>query len=202
MKLRSGLISIIGTGCILFSVAATKAENSNTFFVGLDYALGEFQIQNSFTTHEVHSPGASFGLILPITDDRVFISYKGAATFHGVTDVIYGENPSPDDEWYYRNLDQYIGSFNGLFVGARFDLSRSLYVKPMLGVGVLVHIIYGNHREGIAYGSYQLDATVLAMYELGKVDIGTWFTFGYVPYGGYFERVDLEYLSFGLAISI
>jgi hypothetical protein len=181
---------------------ATDVESGGTFFLGLDYAGAEAQLSHNFTTHELDDFGVCFGLILPITDDRVFISYKGAAAFHGVTDVIYGETPSPNDDLYYRNLDQYIGSLNELVIGTRFDLSRSLYVEPMLGVGVFVHIIYGNHREGIAYGSYQTDLTVLTMYEFGKIDLGTWFTFGYIPFSGYFDRADFKYLSFGLAISI
>lgn len=202
MRFRTKLASLSVATCAAACLVATDANGGGSFLLGLDYALTESRLEHNFTTHEVDELGVSFGLILPITDNRFFVSYKGAATFHGVTDVIYGSNPSPDDDRFYRNLDQYIGSLNGLVVGTRIDVSRSLYVKPMLGVGVLVHIIYGNHGEGIAYGSYQTDLTVLTMYEFERLDLGGWVTLGYIPFSGYFDRADLGYLSLGLALAM
>jgi hypothetical protein len=181
---------------------ATDVKSGGSFLLGLNSALTETRLEHNFTTHEVDDLGVSLGLILPITDRRYFLSYKGAVAFHGVTDVIHGSSPSPDDDRFYRNLDQYIGSLNGIVIGTRFDVSRSLYVEPMFGLGVLVHIIYGNRGEGIAYGSYQADLTALAMYKFERVDLGAWLTLGYVPFSGYLERADFKYLSIGLALSI
>ena len=139
-------------------------------------------------------------MILPVTHQRFFLSYKGAAAFHGITDIYYGSNPGPDDTLYYRNLDQYIGSFNGLLLGTRFDIARSFYLEPMLGMGVLVHIVYGNGGEGIAYGSYETELSLLGMHAFEKLDLGGWLLLGWVPFGGYFDRWDVVFSSFGVAV--
>ena len=191
--------------CAVFSLVllpATSARGGGTFFVGLNHGLGDLNLDHNFTTHEVDQLGASLGLTLPLTDGKYFLSYRASASFHGVTDVIYGSNPSPDDERYYRNLDQYIGGFNGFAIGTRIDLSNSVYLEPMLGVGVFVHVIYGNRGEGIAFGSYQTDLSVLAMREFGGYDLGVWLSLGYIPVGGYGDRMDSGSLTFGVALSL
>jgi hypothetical protein len=178
-----------------------KAHTTGTFFLTSSFGLGGRKLANSFTTHEVDKAGIGFGFILPITRQRFSISYKGAVAFHGVTDLEYGSNPGPDDAKYYRNLDQYIASLNGLTVGTRLPLSDSVYIEPMLGLGVLVNIIYGNHGEGIAYGSFQVDLSALAMYELAHFDVGAFLSLGYVPLDGYLEQSDGGYLNVGLALA-
>jgi hypothetical protein len=186
----------------VLGAVATANANGRTFFLSGNYALTDNRLSHNFTTHEVDAFGISFGLMLPITHHRFAISYKGAAAFHGVTDVEYGATPGPDDDRFYRNLDQYIGSLNGLVVSTRLDVSSSVYVEPMIGVGVLVHIIYGNHGEGIAYGSFQTELSALLMREMARVDVGGFFSVGYVPFGGYFDRMDMAYVTFGVALSI
>lgn len=192
----------MGIVCAVSTLWSADARGGGTFFLALDHTLTDTQLSHSFTTHEVHETGISCGLILPIAEGRYFLSYKGAAAFHGVTDIIYGSAPGPDDEKYYRNLDQYIGSLHALVFGRRFGLSRSLYVEPMVGAGVLVNIIYGNHGEGLAYGSYAVDLTILTMYELKRVSLGALLTLDYIPLDGYGGKADISFLTFGIALSL
>lgn len=193
---------MIGIVFSLVFLSASNVKAGGSFFLGANHALTETHLVHNFSDHKVDDLGVSFGLILPIMERRFFLSYKGSFAFHGLTDVIYGSNPSPDDGEFYRNLDQYIGALNGLVVGTRIDVSESMYLEPMLGVGVLVHVIYGNRGEGIAYGSYQADLSVLAMHEFETIDLGAWLSFGYVPYFGYLDQANFKYFSFGMALSI
>jgi hypothetical protein len=127
--------------------------------------------------------------------------YKGRVSFHGVEDVLYGSDPSGDDDMYYRNLDQYVSSLNEFMVGRRFDLRDNLYIHPLLGFGVLVHIIYGNHGAGLAWGSLEFDLTTQLMYRLGSVDLGIQGSFEYVPWDTYFGKADVKYVNLGVVVA-
>jgi hypothetical protein len=186
----------------VFAIMPGSARGGGTFFLSGNYALTETHLAHNFTTHEVDDFGVSFGLMLPLTDHRFVVSYKGGVAFHGVTDLLYGNNPGPDDTRFYRNLDQYIASLNGLVIGTRVDLSDNVYVTPMIGIGVLVHIIYGNEGEGFAYGSFQTELSALLMREAQWADVGMFFSLGYVPLSGYLESADLKYTTFGVALSL
>lgn len=178
-----------------------RAHRIGSFFLGSNYALTDTKLAHNFTTHEVDRGGITFGFMFPIVRQQFGLAYKGTVAFHGVTDIYYGSTPRPSDDIYYRNLDQYIASLNGLVVSRRFDTGDRWYVEPMIGVGVLVHIIYGNKGEGIAYGSFQTDISSLVMYEFDAIDVGGFFSINYVPFGGYGDPWDLAYLTFGVAVA-
>ena len=127
------MVSLAVAICALASFVVTDAKSGSSFVLGATYALTDSRLVHNFTTHKVDDMGVSFGLILPITDHRFSVLYKAGVSFHGVTDVFHESNPSPDDTRFYRNLDQYIGSLNGLALGTRIDLSPSLYLEPMPG---------------------------------------------------------------------
>lgn len=194
-------VSILSIAIGATLAAFAHAHTVGTLFLASNIELTDTKLEHNFTTHDVDDVGISFGFILPITRHRFSLSYKASVAFHGVTDVFHASNPAPDDDKFYRNLDQYIGSVNGLTVGTKMRVSDSVYLEPMLGVSVLVHIIYGNRGEGIAYGSFQTDLTTLVMYELHRFDIGAMFNFAYVPWGGYFDAWNAAYVSVGLAVS-
>jgi hypothetical protein len=198
-RLHKISILTIAIGATLAPFA--QAHTMGTLYLAGNIALTDTKLTHNFTTHEVDEVGIGFGFILPITRHRFALSYKGSVAFHGVTDIIHSSNPAPDDDKFYRNLDQYIGSANELTVGTKLRVSDSIYLEPLLGVGVLVHIIYGNQGEGIAYGSFQTDLTTLAMYEMHRFDIGAMVSFAYVPWGGYFDTWNSAYVSVGLAVS-
>jgi hypothetical protein len=127
--------------------------------------------------------------------------YKGRVAVHGVEDLLHGDNPSPDDPTYYRNMSTYISSLNEIMVGRRFPLTESVYVRGLLGFGVLVNIIYGNQGEGIAQGSFQFDLSTQWMYRFEGFDLGAQISLEYVPWDGYFGKADVTYMTIGVAIA-
>lgn len=183
------------------TVGVCHGQDIGSFFVSMNYNLSRNELQNNFTTYAVDDVGFSAGFMLPIYVRKLGLHYKGRVAFHGVEDVHFGQNPSPDDDEFYRNMGQYISSLNALMVGRRFAIGSSAYVHPLLGFGVLVHVIYGNHGEGIAYGSFEFDLSAQLMYRLAGVDVGVQGSFEYVPWDGYFESADVSYVTLGAVIA-
>jgi hypothetical protein len=197
-----GLLSLLFMAALLHqSGNGASAQEIGSFFVNANYSLGDYYLHNNFTTHKVGDMGVSAGFILPVVVRTWGIHYKGAVAFHDVEDIEYGSDPSPDDEVYYRNLDQYVSSLNEFMVGRRFALGEDFYLHPMIGFGVLVHFIYGNDGEGLAYGSLQFDLMTQAMYRFEKFDLGVQFSFGYVPVDTYLESADVKYITLGAVIA-
>lgn len=180
---------------------AAYGQDVGSFFVGANYTLGDYDLTHNFTTHEVGNLGIGVGFILPIVTKTYGFHYKGRVAFHGVEDVLYGSNPSPDDPTYYRNLDQYVSSLNEFMIGRRFNLGTKAYVHPFLGAGVLVHIIYGNHGEGLAWGSIEFDFTTQLMYRFGGVDLGVQGSFEYVPWDTYFGTANVSYMTVAVVVA-
>ena len=193
--------SIAFAGLAIMMVASVRAQDIGSFFVSANRALTEVKLENNFTTHTVDDVGVGVGFLLPILRTRVGIQYKARLGYNNVTDDVYASFPSPDDSRFYRNLDYYLSALNELMVTMRFDLSKRLYVRPMLGAGVLVHIIYGNQGPGIAYGTFQFDVTTLWMYDMKSLDVGLILSLEHVPFDGYFDAADLTYATVGLVVS-
>lgn len=186
----------------LFVGAATGHANEiGSFFVTADYVFSDFELSNSFTTYRIDDLGVSAGFTLPIIKKKFGLHYKGRFAVHGVEDILHGEDPSPDDPVYYRNMNTYMASLNELMVGRNFDLGKDVYVHALFGFGVLVNIIYGNNGPGIAHGSFQFDLTTQWMYRLDSLDIGLQMSIEYVPWDGYFGRADASYMTIGAVIA-
>jgi hypothetical protein len=183
------------------SALPARAQDIGSVFVSANYGFTDNRLDNNFTTHTVDNVGAGFGFFLPVLRSRIGIQYKARVAYHSITDDQFADNPSPDDSRFYRNLDYYLSALNEVMVGMRVDLFRRAYVRPLLGAGVLVHVIYGNHGPGIAYGTFQFDLSTLWMYELKSFDAGILLSLEYVPFDGYFDSADLGYVSVGLVLS-
>ena len=195
-----------GVAVLVFIVGMTglsvpvHANEIGSFFVTANYGLGDFELSNNFTTYRIDDLGFSAGFTLPIIKKKYAMLYKGRVAVHGVEDLEYGDNPSPDDPTYYRNMGTYISSLNELMVGRKFNLSDDVYVHALLGFGVLVNIIYEN-GPGIAHGSFQFDLTTQWMYRLKSFDMGVQLTLEHVPWDGYFGRTDVTYMTLGVVIA-
>jgi hypothetical protein len=186
---------------LLSAQSVSHGQDIGSFFVGVNRGLNDLELQNNFTTYKVDDLGVSVGFILPVYVRTWGLHYKGRVAFHGVEDIHFGDNPSPDDERFYRNMGQYISSLNELMVGRRFDLGPRVYLHPLLGFGILVNIIYGNSGEGIAHGSFQFDLSTQIMYRLGGFDLGAQVSFEYVAWDGYFTPTHVRYVTLAAVIA-
>jgi hypothetical protein len=186
---------------LLSTVAVSQGQDIGSFFVGVNRGLNDVELRNSFTEYKVDDLGVSVGFILPVYVRSWGLHYKGRVAFHGVEDLRYGDNPSPNDERFYRNMGQYISSLNEVMVGRRFDLGSKAYLHPLFGFGVLVNIIYGNHGEGIAHGSFQFDLSTQIMYRLDGFDLGAQVSFEYVTWDGYFAPANVRYVTLAAVIA-
>jgi hypothetical protein len=198
---RTGFSLLFCSALLFTAPTAAFGQEIGSLFVSANYSLGDYQLRNNFTTHRVDDLGISAGFIIPVVTRTYGLHYKGRVAFHGVEDIRYGSNPSPNDWKYYRNLDQYVSSLNEFLVGRRFDLGSNWYLHPLIGFGVLVNIIYGNHGEGLAYGSFEFDFTTQAMHRLKRFDVGVQVTFEYVPWDTYFGTANVRYITLGAVIA-
>jgi hypothetical protein len=186
---------------LLAAGSVSQGQDIGSFFVGVNRGLNDLELQNNFTTYKVDDLGVSVGFVLAVYVRTWGLHYKGRVAFHGVEDLRFGADPSPDDERFYRNMGQYISSLNEVMVGRRFDLGSTAYVHPLLGFGVLVNIIYGNSGEGIAHGSFQFDLSTQIMYRLGGFDLGAQVSFEYVAWDGYFTPTNVRYVTLAAVIA-
>jgi hypothetical protein len=186
---------------IILLPTSARAQDIGSFFVSANYALKENLLSHSFTTHTVDDLGIAFGFILPITGDKFDLSYKGRIGVNGVKDVYFSSMPSEYDARYYRNLDHFLSGLNEIMVGTRVDLAQRCYMKPQLGFGFLFEVIYGNKKQGIAYGAFQFDLSLQLMYSFGTFDLGLLQTYEHVPLDGYFNSIDRRYFTIGAIIS-
>jgi hypothetical protein len=196
------LVLVFAIGTAAASASADSGANEvGSFFVTANIGLGDYTLSNNFTTYEINDFGIAAGFTLPVVKSYYEMVYKGRVAVHGVEDLLYGDDPSPDDPTYYRNMSTYISSLNEIMVGRRFDLTQALYVRGLLGFGVLVNIIYGNQGPGIAHGSFQFDLTTQWMYRFDGFDLGAQVSLEYVPWDGYFAKADVAYMTIGVAIA-
>jgi hypothetical protein len=180
---------------------SARAQDIGSFFISANYALKENRLTHSFTTHTVDDLGIALGFILPITGDKFDLSYKGRIGVNGVKDVYFSDTPSEYDARYYRNLDHYLSGLNEILVGTHVDLSQRFYMRPQVGLGFLFEVIYGNGRQGIAYGTFQFDLSTQVMYSFRVFDVGLLLTYEHRPLDGYFNSIDQRYFTIGAVIS-
>jgi len=184
---------------LLWSVPS-EAQKLGSIYFGADNALKEVLLGTGSTTYRVDDLGLVFGFILPIKTGRVDYNYNTRVGFNGVTDILYSTKPSSCDIWYYRNMDHYCSILNEVLIGKRIDLSRRTYIRPMLGAGFLLDLLWGE-GPGFAYATFEIGLTTQAMYVLKHVEIGTMLSFQYIPYDGYFQSQDLTHISVAVILS-
>jgi hypothetical protein len=184
----------------LWSVPS-DAQQLGSVFGGGNNALAGVLLCNGFTTYRVDDLGVIFGFMLPIRTGRLDIHYNTRVGLNGVTDILYSSRPSLDDRQYYRNLGHYVSVLNEVLIGKRIDLSKRTYIRPMFGLGFLLHLLYGNEGPGFAYGTFQIGVTAQAMYVLKHVEAGTMLSFQYIPYDGYLDPSSVQYVSAALVLS-
>ena len=200
--LRRASLGIMGCIALLGSTGGgASAQDIGSFFVSANYIIGDFDLHHNFTTHRVDDVGISAGFMLTIIDRKYDFHYKGAVAFHGVEDLEYGNDPPLQNDKFYLNLDQYVGSVHELLVGRRFNLGEKVYLHPLLGAGVLVNIIYGNGGEGLAWCSVQLEFSTQAMYRLSSFDLGLQLSFATVPWDTYLQPAGGQYITLGAVIA-
>jgi hypothetical protein len=180
---------------------AVASEQRGSVYVGLNNALAEILLSNSSTTYRVADQGLIFGFMLPIKMSPLDLHYNTRVGLNHVTDILYSSRPSPDDWWYYRNMGHYVSVLNEVLVGRRIDLSGRVYLEPMIGVGFLLHLLYGSTGPGFAYGTFEIGLSAKAMYVLKHIEVGTMLSFQYVPYDGYLSAQGNQYVSAAVVIS-